>query len=72
MSYPLGTKVRLVQSWRAYSAGAVLEQGFHADLEQLVHAGLAVKVEETEDPARPAKLGARAAQKIAAGVKKLL
>lgn len=72
MAYPLGTKVRLVQSWRSYSAGAVLEQGFYVDMESLVNAGLAVKLGEAEDPARPAKLGARAAKKIADGIKDLL
>lgn len=65
MSYALGTKVKLVQSWRSYSAGAVLEQGFYADMESLVRAGIAVRLDEAEDPARPAKLGARAAKKIA-------
>ena len=65
MSYPLGTKVKLVQSWRAYSAGAVLEQGYYADMETLVNAGIAVKLEETESPARPGKLAVKAARKIA-------
>lgn len=60
MSYPLGTKIRLVQSWRTYSKGAVLEQGYVADLEQLVQAGLAVRLEEVEDK-RPARLSRKAA-----------
>lgn len=72
MSYPLGTKVKLVQSWRSYSAGAVLEQGFYVDMESLVKSGIAVKLDEAEDPARPAKLGAKAAKKIADGIKGLL
>lgn len=72
MSYPLGTKVKLTQSWRAYSAGDVLEQGYYADMESLVKAGFAVKLEEVEDPGRPAKLVAKAAKKIADGVKRLL
>jgi hypothetical protein len=28
----LGTKVKLLKPWRAYSAGTVLEQGFEVDL----------------------------------------
>lgn len=47
MSFPLGTKVRLVQSWRTYSAGAVLEQGYHVDLESLVRMGVAEEVKST-------------------------
>jgi hypothetical protein len=65
MSYPQGTKVRLVESWRAYSAGKVLEQGFYADMETLVKAGIAVRVDEIEEPSRPAKLAGKAAKKIA-------
>ena len=45
MSYPLGTKVRLIQPWRAYSVGAVLEQGFEVDLEELVRLGFAEPVQ---------------------------
>lgn len=71
MSYLLGTKVKLTQSWRAYSAGDVLEQGYYADLESLVMAGMAVKLEEAEEPGRPAKLAAKAAKKIAEGTKRL-
>ncbi len=67
MSFNLGTKVRLLQSWRAYSAGAVLEQGYEADLEYLVKAGLAEEVE----PERPGKMTRKAAEKVAAGVKQL-
>lgn len=70
MSYELGTKVKLVTAWRAYSAGAVLEQGFEADLEQLVRMGVAVRIDEAA--ARPAKLSTRAAKTIADGMKKLL
>lgn len=71
MSLPLGTKVKLLKPWRVYSTGTILEQGFYADLEELVKSGYAACV-EAETPARPAKLGARAAKKIADGVKKLI
>ena len=67
MSFNLGTKVRLLQPWRAYSAGAILEQGYAADLETLVKAGIAEEVE----PDRPGKMTRKAAEKIAAGVKGL-
>lgn len=71
MSFPQGTKVKLVRPWRTYSAGAVLEQGFMADLEQLVRLGLAVKLEEAETPGRPGRLSAKAARKISEGTKRL-
>lgn len=71
MSFALGTKIRLTAPWRAYSEGAVLEQGFAVDLETLVRAGIAVRVDEAESPARPAKLGAKAARKIAEASKRL-
>lgn len=71
MSYPQGTKVRLVESWRAYSAGTVLEQGFYADMETLVKAGIAVRVDEIEEPSRPAKLAGKAVRKIADATKNL-
>lgn len=71
MSFPLGTKVKLTKPWRTYSAGAVLEQGFAADLEHLVKMGLASRIDEAETPGRPAKLAAKAARKIAEGSKRL-
>lgn len=71
MSYPTGTKVRLVKPWRVYSAGAVLEQGFYADLEMLVQAGIAERIDEAAEPARPGKLAAKAAKKIADTTKNL-
>ena len=71
MSLPLGTKVRLTRPWRTYSKGTVLEQGFAADLEALVKAGLAVLATEVENPGRPAKLSAKAAKKISEGTKRL-
>ncbi len=67
MSYSLGTKVRLLEPWRAYSAGTVLEQGYEADLESLVRQGIA----EVETPERPAKMTRKAADKIVAGAKQL-
>lgn len=68
MSYALGKKIRLTSPWRTYSVGTELEQGFEADLESLVKAGLA---EEVETPERPGKLTRNAAAKIAAGAKQL-
>lgn len=69
--YKLGTKIRLVKSWRSYSVGAVLEQGFEVDLEGLVRAGIAVRVDEVETPGRPARLAGKAARKIADGAKRM-
>lgn len=71
MSYDLGTKVRLTQPWRAYSAGDILEQGFEVDLEGLVRSGAAVKVDEAEAGGRPAKMARTAAKKIADGARGL-
>lgn len=67
MSYPMGTKVKLLQPWRAYPVGYVLEQGFYADLETLVRGKIAELVEPAS-PARPAKLAARAAKKVVDGL----
>lgn len=67
----LGTKVKLLQPWRTYSAGAVLEQGFEVDLGVLVQAGIA-ELAEAAAPARPAKIARQAAKKIADGMKRFL
>ena len=66
MSYKMGTKVRLVKAWRTYVVGAVLEQGVHVDLEQLVRGGIAVRVDEAEPGGRPAAFVRKAARKVAA------
>jgi hypothetical protein len=61
MSYELGTKVRLTQSWRVYPAGQELEQGFEVDLESLVRVGLAELLPEKKPAVRDkAKAAAQA------------
>lgn len=66
-----GQKVKLTQAWRTYSKGAVLEQGYAVDLQQLVDAGIAVSVVESGAENRPAKLAGKAARKIADHAKSL-
>lgn len=65
MSFPQGTKVRLLKSWRVYSAGQILEQGFYADMEGLVKAGIAEKLGDEIEPGRPGKFARKAADKLA-------
>ena len=67
----LGTKVRLIQSWRAYSVGNILEQGYEADLGQLVAMGIAIECNDDGTDMRPARLTRNAAKKVADGVKGL-
>lgn len=67
----LDKKVRLVQSWRTYSVGAVLTQGYAVDLGQLVAMGIAVECNDDGTDLRPVKMVKRAADKVVAGAKGL-
>lgn len=64
-------KARFIRPWKTFCVGDTIEKGLFVDLRDLIRLGYAVAVDETETPARPAKLARKAAEKVAAGAKSL-
>ena len=65
-----GKQVRFIVSWQTYRVGDVIDPPA-ALRDWLVANGYVEDVREAESPGRPAKLTAKAAQKIAEGTKRL-